>query len=128
MHCKKCSESSKYSVDSCAINRVLSIFGKKWAMPILLEMKLVNKSIRFNKLQARLYPITPKVLSARLREFEESELIKKNVISEMPVPEVEYELTNGALEVVDIIAKLTDWSTSRQKPVCATMQNYFRKS
>ena len=122
MYCRQCSESSKYAVESCAINSVLSIFGKKWAMPVLLEMKLVNERIRFNKLQSRLYPITPKVLSARLREFEEAGLVKKHVISEMPVPEVEYELTKDALKVVAIISKLTEWSAERQSKVCSTME------
>lgn len=93
MKCELCTGKSKYEVDSCLVNSALRLAGTKWVLPLLLELKLNNRPTRFGELEKALFPITPKILSARLRLLEEKGMISRNQLRSMPQPIVEYALT-----------------------------------
>lgn len=79
------------------LDRYLSIIGElqklsgKWFFCILVILLLCEKT-NFNQLRKIMRPITPKVLSRYLRQFEELGLVIRDVLIEKPL-RVEYYLT-----------------------------------
>jgi len=76
---------------SCPIETTFKIIGKKWAVLIIREM--FRGTTQFNRFLESIGSITPKVLTARLRELEKFGIIKRRIVSEYPI-RVEYELTD----------------------------------
>lgn len=70
----------------------------------------MNNDTRHDTSNTILAGITPKVLSERLKELEEEEIITRSVdITAFPV-RTEYTLTGSGLEIVDIIRSIKTWA------------------
>lgn len=101
---------------SCTVYRTADIIGKKWTLLILLELyKGRGGKRRYSELRKSLGRITPKMLSARLRELEKEELVKRRVESGTLPLRVEYSLTGQGKEFIGIIRDIKRWSL-RWKP------------
>jgi len=61
---------------ACPIQVSLGVLGKKWTMLILRDIAFL-KVDRFNQILRTLPGLTPRVLSMRLKELEESGLIRQ---------------------------------------------------
>ena len=61
---------------SCPIAASLGVLGRKWTMLILRDMAM-RKAERFSDLTRSIPGITPRALSMRLRELEESGMIER---------------------------------------------------
>ena len=68
-----------------------------------------NGKIRFNKILKELSGISPKTLADRLKDLEESGLIKREAFPEIP-PRVEYSLTYDGIEVRNAMIPLMEWA------------------
>ncbi len=96
--------------EACTVYRTMDYLSKKWAMVILFEMRKHEDWIRFSELKGRLGAITPKILSERLKELEQEELIEHRIdASETPVRS-EYHLTQAGFELTDIILDIKMWA------------------
>lgn len=93
----------------CTIYRTADFIGKRWTLLILLEL-YKGGVIRYSKLKDRLANITPKILSARLKELEREKLVKKNIDSSQFPIKCEYSLTKSGLEFIKIIKDMKKWA------------------
>lgn len=95
---------------ACTIYRTSSFIGKRWTLLVLLEIYKGSGKRRYSELKRGIPRITPKVLSARLKELEKEKLVSKIVdASEFPV-KCEYLLTKSGAEFVDIIKEMKEWA------------------
>lgn len=84
----------------------MSILSKKWNG--LIIYLLLNGPVRSSKIQSTL-GISGRVLSIRLKEFEEQEIIQRKVYPEYPV-RVEYSLTEKGQALEPVFNELKRWS------------------
>lgn len=90
----------------CFVAKTLKVIGSKWTMMILHNLFEGKK--RFGELQKSLGTISPKTLSQRLDELEETGIIKKKVFAEIPL-HVEYNLTDKGKSLEKIFDDLESW-------------------
>lgn len=72
-----------YPFKNCPIQTSLGVLGKKWTMLILRDIGFL-KVDRFNKILRITSGLTPRVLSLRLRELEESGFIDQVELRSTP--------------------------------------------
>ena len=88
------------------IERGMRIIGGKWTGSILWHLK--DGPVRFNDLARQLSGASKKVITDRLKEMENNQLIARTVISTRPVA-VTYEITNFGRTALDFLEKLKEW-------------------
>lgn len=94
----------------CTVQRTVEYLGRKWTLLILLELYKGGGTRRFTELKDSLDSITPKILSARLKELEDEGLVSKSVnTSSFPIRS-DYSLTDSGTEVIEIIKDIKDWA------------------
>jgi DNA-binding HxlR family transcriptional regulator len=97
------------SETACPIERTLAVIGKKWT--VLIVRDLLQGTKRFNELLYSLEGISPKTLSERLKELEESGVIDREVYPEIP-PRVEYSLTDKGRSLNGILEAMMAWGAT----------------
>ncbi len=80
--------------------------GRKWTAAVLLA--LARGAERFTEVRELVDGITDRVLSVRLKELEQSELITRTVVATTPV-QVHYVLTQQGRELITILQPLVGW-------------------
>ena len=95
----------KFHFKSCPIEKALEFLGKKWAINIIRDLFLGKK--RFSEFLEANKGLSAKVLSERLRDFENEKLIVKTQISSQVV---EYSLTEKGLSVNKILYEMAAFS------------------
>ncbi|MCV0392712.1 MAG: helix-turn-helix transcriptional regulator [Nitrosopumilus sp.] len=101
------------SLIECDAEEIWSVLGRAWALLIL--KKISKKDVtRFNEIKKAIPQISNTVLSDRLRELEEHNLIKKKVYAEVPI-RVEYSLTTQAKSLGKILVQLEEWVLKHRK-------------
>ena len=108
-------------VEICPIRNIISRFGDKWSLLIILILS-ENEKLRFNQLGKLIPDISTKVLSSTLKTLEADNLVKRTVYPEVP-PRVEYNLTETGISLVPIINQLTQWALDNMKPIIAHRKN-----
>lgn len=95
---------------NCPIYHFAAFMGKKWTMLIVAELyKGRSRWKRYSHLKAKLMDITPKVLSARLRELERKGVISKRIDTRRFPVKSEYRLSEKGEALVDIIKDIKAW-------------------
>jgi DNA-binding HxlR family transcriptional regulator len=84
----------------------LEAISGKWKLQII--NLLFDKPKRNNEILKQLNGISSKVLSQKLKELEDFNLIKKEIFAQVP-PKVEYSLTKQTLKLRPIIMMLEQW-------------------
>ena len=94
---------------ACPIRQVISRFGDKWSM-LVLYMLHTNETgvLRFNEIRRLMTDCSQKMLSATLKNLEQSHLVHREVYPEVP-PRVEYSLTGTGRSLMPAITALIDW-------------------
>ncbi|MFC3746413.1 winged helix-turn-helix transcriptional regulator [Paenibacillus sp. GCM10012306] len=82
------------------------IIGKKWVN--LIVHVLMEGSKRFNELNAMVPGLSKRMLNERLKELEESGILKRHVIPDRPV-RTEYTLTEKGKELGDALGHVEAW-------------------
>ncbi len=90
------------------IQGVINSVGRSWTILVLMTLGNFGK-LRFHELEAKLGRISPKTLSARLREMEAAAFIRRESFAEVP-PRVEYSLTPEGEALVEAIRPLVKWA------------------
>jgi DNA-binding HxlR family transcriptional regulator len=91
----------------CQADEIWSVLGKTWALLILKKLSK-NDVARFNEIKKAIPQISNTVLSNRLRELEEQDLITKKIYAQVPL-RVEYRLTKQARDLGKILEQVDDW-------------------
>jgi DNA-binding HxlR family transcriptional regulator len=102
-----------------SIADALYAIGGKWKLRIIVGLKDGTK--RFNELQRLIDGISAKVLSTELKELEMNGFIKRNVFTSTPVV-VEYELTEYANTLKDVLNTLSEWGAMHREKVRKSMK------
>jgi len=96
---------------NCTIYKTADFIGKRWTIPILLELfKGDNQLKRYSHLKKNLLNITPKMLSARLKELEKYKMIKKQIDTTNVPIKCEYFLTGSGKDFIKIIKSMKRWA------------------
>ena len=104
---------------TCVVGGVIDLIGKKWTMCIVVTIGN-RPGVRFNQLQGLLDGISPRTLSDTLKSLEAEGLVARQAFAEIP-PRVEYRLTQDGTKLLESIAPLMAWASSRPGAVCQPM-------
>ena len=91
---------------ACPVETTLTLIGDKWKVLILRDLMPGTK--RFGELKKSLGGVSQKVLTAQLRDMEESGLLSRRVYAEVP-PRVEYTLTELGYSLKPVLDALWNW-------------------
>lgn len=93
-------------------HRAVELIGKRWTGAILYAMSTGAK--RFCDLRSGVPGMSDRLLSARLKELEQSGLVSRTVHDSTPV-RVDYELTEKGLSLTPIMESISDWASRWHK-------------
>ncbi|MDE1825609.1 MAG: helix-turn-helix transcriptional regulator [Candidatus Micrarchaeota archaeon] len=98
-------------IDTCPMNGVINIIGKKWSILIIAVLGN-SKKMRFNEIMNELKGITPKTLADTLKQFQSFGIVYKKQFNETP-PRVEYSLTRDGEKLRNSIVPVVEWAVDR---------------
>ena len=96
---------------ACPVETTLTLISDKWKVLILRDLMPGTK--RSGELKKSIGTVTQKVLTAQLRQMEQSGLLTRTVYPEVP-PRVEYTLTDLGYSLKPILDAMWDWGTAYQ--------------
>ena len=96
---------------ACPVETTLTLISDKWKVLILRDLMPGTK--RFGALKKSVGHVSQKVLTAQLRQMEESGLVVRTVYAEVP-PRVEYSLTELGRSLKPILDAMWSWGESYQ--------------
>ncbi len=82
------------------------LLGKKWTG--LIIRVLLGGPKRFKEIKEQIPEMSDKMLTDRMKELEQLEVVKRNVYPEMPV-RIEYELTEKGRGLEPVILSIQHW-------------------
>ena len=84
----------------CPMGACMALLGGAWTMNIVWQVS--GEPRRFGELLRDITGISPKMLTARLRELEDKGVVIREVVPSSP-PSVEYSLTDLGRELIPVI-------------------------
>lgn len=96
---------------ACPVETTLTLISDKWKVLILRDLLTGTK--RFGALKKSVGGVSQKVLTAQLRQMEDSGLLTRRVYPEVP-PRVEYTLTELGLSLRPILEAMGRWGAAYQ--------------
>ena len=97
---------------ACPVETTLTLISDKWKVLILRDLLPGTK--RFGELRKSIGHVSQKVLTAQLRQMEQSGLVNRKVYAEVP-PKVEYSLTGVGYSLKPILDAMWTWGEEYQK-------------
>ena len=101
-----CKSEKKKELPACPVETTLMLIGDKWK--VLILRALLPGTTRFGELKESIGHVSQKVLTAQLRDMEESGLVSRKVYAEVP-PRVEYTLTELGYSLQPVLDSLRNW-------------------
>lgn len=102
---------TKKEMPACPVETTLTLISDKWKVLILRDLLTGTK--RFGELKKSIGQVSQKVLTAQLRQMEESGLVNRKVYAEVP-PKVEYSLTDLGHSLKPIMDAMWTWGENYQ--------------
>ncbi len=99
-------QKTEKELPDCPVETTLMLIGDKWKVLILRDLLPGTK--RFGELKRSVGSISQKVLTAQLRDMEESGLVNRKIYAEVP-PRVEYSLTELGQSLKPILDSMENW-------------------
>jgi DNA-binding HxlR family transcriptional regulator len=90
----------------CGLARAVELIGERWALLIIRDLLVAPH--RFTDLRRGLPRIPTNVLSERLKELEDNDIVRRR-IAPRPAASVVYELTEYGQQLEDIVKHLGVW-------------------
>jgi DNA-binding HxlR family transcriptional regulator len=87
---------------------IVTRLAEKWTLWALAELAAAQAPMRFSRLMERVEGVSQKSLTKVLRQLECDGLVVRAVFAEVP-PRVEYEITDLALEMLELVHPLWAW-------------------
>jgi DNA-binding HxlR family transcriptional regulator len=112
---KKSFFSTECLVSLSAMGDALYVIGGKWKLMIILAMS--GPARRFNELQRKIPGISARVLSNELKELELNGFVIRKVHADRTPVLVEYEITDYACTLKDVIRSLREWGVMHRKKI-----------
>jgi DNA-binding HxlR family transcriptional regulator len=106
----------------CPVTPVVEMIFSRWTTPILWCLHREGP-LRFSEIRERLGPVTPKVLTQRLRQLERDGMITREQFAEVP-PRVEYTVTELGLSLGPAFAALGAWADDNLPVVALARERY----
>ena len=106
----------KQQLPACPVETTLTLISDKWKVLILRD--LLPSTKRFGELKKSIGHVSQKVLTAQLRQMEQSGLLTRTVYPEVP-PRVEYSLTELGYSLKPILDAMSTWGENYK-------ENYYR--
>ena len=97
---------------ACPVETTLTLISDKWK--VLIFRDLLPGTKRFGELRKSIGHVSQKVLTAQLRQMEQSGLVNRKVYAEVP-PKVEYSLTDVGYSLKPILDAMWTWGEEYQK-------------
>ena len=94
------------TLPACPVETTLMLISDKWKVLILRD--LIPGTKRFGELKKTVGNVSQKVLTAQLRQMEESGLLIRTVFPEVP-PRVEYTLTELGRSLKPVLDAMWSW-------------------
>lgn len=99
----------------CTVYKSIDFIGKRWTILILLELykkkdPTYSKAKRYTDIKNSIPDITPKILSARLKELEKRKMITKTVGAKSFPVKCEYALTKKGESFIKVIKDIKRWA------------------
>lgn len=94
----------------CPVFQVADLIGKRWMIVVIQEVAL-NGEKGFNAIYRRMDKISPKLLSARLRELEKIGAIIRKVLADKAPLRTSYSLTEKGRELNEVLTLLKRWQS-----------------
>ena len=91
---------------ACPVETTLTLISDKWKVLILRDLLPGTK--RFGELRKSIGAVSPKVLTAQLRQMEDCGLVVRTVYPEVP-PRVEYALTELGYSLKPVLDAMVTW-------------------
>jgi DNA-binding HxlR family transcriptional regulator len=107
------------------LGRAIHLLGDAWIL--LIIMNLLQGSMRFNTLRAKLKHISSKTLSSRLKLLEELGFVQRRAFLEIP-PRVEYHITEKGQELEEVIGALEKFGNKHLAGMPTTKGNDCSRS
>ena len=107
----------KQQLPACPVETTLTLISDKWKVLILRDLLPGTK--RFGELKKSIGHVSQKVLTAQLRQMEQSGLLTRTVYPEVP-PRVEYSLTELGYSLKPILDAMSTWGENYK-------ENYFNE-
>ena len=95
-----------------AVNDTLNVISGKWKLPIIGSLLFEKR--RFTDIQRNIPKITPRMLSKELKDLEMNGMVKRTVYDTTPIT-VEYELTESAKSLSDVLDKMLEWGIQHRE-------------
>ena len=96
---------------ACPVETTLTLISDKWKVLILRDLLPGTK--RFGELRKSIGHVSQKVLTAQLRQMEQSGLVNRKVYAEVP-PKVEYSLTDVGYSLKPLLDAMWTWGEEYQ--------------
>jgi len=103
-----------------AVGDAIYVIGGKWKLKIIIALSEGNK--RFNELQRTVQGISARVLSNELKDLEENGFVVRIVHAENTPVLVEYELTDYADTLSDVLTSLRAWGMMHKEKIREQMR------
>ena len=107
-------DTTKTELPACPVETTLTLISDKWKVLILRDLMTGTK--RFGELKKSIGSVSQKVLTAQLRQMEESGLLTRKVYPEVP-PRVEYTLTELGYSLKPILDAMWTWGEEYKKRI-----------
>ena len=104
--------STAEKLPACPVETTLTLISDKWKVLILRDLLPGTK--RLGELKKSIGHVSQKVLTAQLRQMEQSGLVNRKVYAEVP-PKVEYSLTDVGYSLKPILDAMWTWGEEYQK-------------
>ena len=104
-------EHTANTLPACPVETTLTLISSKWKVLILRD--LLGGARRFGELRRSVGGVSQKVLTAQLREMEDSGLLTRTVFPEVP-PHVEYALTELGSSLKPGLDAMWSWGEAYQ--------------
>lgn len=115
-------EEKKIVTETCPIRNIVSRFGNKWSLLVMLTIA-DHEVVRFNELLRFIPDVSSRVLSSTLRTLEADDLVSRKVYPVVP-PKVEYRLTDTGMSLIPIINELVLWAQTNMNKIIVHRQAY----
>ena len=105
---------------------IVTRLAEKWTLWTLAELAAADSPVRFSRLMKQVEGVSQKSLTKVLRQLERDGLVTRVVFAEVP-PRVEYEITELALEMLDLVHPLWKWAATHVAKFQAAQADYDLK-
>ena len=106
-----CLTAAAKRLPDCPVETTQSLISDKWKVLVIRDLLPGTK--RFGELKRSLGTVSQKVLTAQLRQMEDSGLLTRTVYPEVP-PRVEYTLTELGYSLKPVLDAMQSWGQEYQ--------------